>query len=48
LKDAYRLICRENLSTTQALERIRGELQPCPELDHLLRFIESSERGITK
>jgi len=48
LKDAYRIICRENLSTSQALERIRGELQPCPELEHLLHFIESSERGITK
>lgn len=48
MKDACRIICRENLSTTQAIERIRAELQPCPEIEHLIRFIESSERGITK
>lgn len=48
LKDAYRILFREELSTTQALTKIRAELQSCPEIEHLLAFIESSERGITK
>ncbi len=48
LKDAYRILFREELSTSQALVKIRAELQSCPEIEHLLLFIESSERGITK
>jgi UDP-N-acetylglucosamine acyltransferase len=48
LKQAYRLLYRENLSTRQALDRIRAELPMGPELEHLLAFIESSERGIVK
>lgn len=48
LKDAYRMICREELSTSQAMEKIRKELPACPEIEQLIRFVESSERGITK
>lgn len=48
LKEAFRLLCREGLSTTQAVERIRAELTPCKELDGLVKFVEASERGIIK
>jgi UDP-N-acetylglucosamine acyltransferase len=48
LKKAFRILCRDGLSTRQALEKIRAELTPSPELDHLLGFIETSERGIIK
>jgi UDP-N-acetylglucosamine acyltransferase len=48
LKHAYRLVYREDLSTSQALERIRGELTMCPEIEQFVSFIEKSERGITK
>jgi UDP-N-acetylglucosamine acyltransferase len=48
VKDAYKILYRRGLSTTQALEAIKAELQMCPELEHLIRFIESSERGIIK
>ena len=48
LKEAYRILYREDLSTAQALEKIRRELKPCTNLDHLVRFIEASERGIIK
>ena len=48
LKEAYRMLYRENLSTTQAIEKIRGELQMCPEVEHLVRFVEGSTRGIIK
>ncbi len=46
LKRAYRLLFRSNLNTTQALEKIREEVEMCEEVAHLLEFIESSERGI--
>jgi UDP-N-acetylglucosamine acyltransferase len=48
LREAYRILYRRDLSTSQAVAAIRAELDTCPELDHLLRFIEQSERGITK
>jgi UDP-N-acetylglucosamine acyltransferase len=46
LKKAYRLLFRSNLNTTQALEKIREEVEMCEEVAHLVEFIESSERGI--
>jgi len=48
LKHAFRLLYRSDLSTRQALDRIRGELTMCPELEHFIKFIENSERGIIK
>lgn len=48
LKKAYRILCREGLSTRQALEKMRAELAMSPEVEHLLKFIETSERGIVK
>lgn len=48
LKQAFRLLCRENLSTTLALERIAAELETCPELEHLVAFVRASERGVVK
>ena len=48
LKKAYKILYREGLSTRQALERIRAELTLVPELERLLTFIETSQRGIIK
>ena len=48
LHKAFRLLTRSNLNTTQALERIRAEVPPSPELDEFLAFIQSSERGFVK
>lgn len=47
LKQAYKLIFRSRLNVTQAIERIKSEVKPVPEIQHLVDFIESSERGIT-
>lgn len=47
LKRAYRLIFNSTLNVTQALRRARQELPPVPEVEHMLAFIEASERGIT-
>ncbi|MDD4870537.1 MAG: acyl-ACP--UDP-N-acetylglucosamine O-acyltransferase [Kiritimatiellae bacterium] len=48
IKEAYRILYREGLSTSQAVEKIKAELELCPEIMHLLAFIDSSERGIIK
>lgn len=48
LKEAHRIIYRQNLTVTQALETIKAELPSCPELEHLTVFIASSERGIAR
>jgi UDP-N-acetylglucosamine acyltransferase len=48
IKQAYRILYREGLSTRQGVERIRAEISPGPEIEYLLQFIEQSERGITK
>jgi UDP-N-acetylglucosamine acyltransferase len=48
LQTALRLLTRSGLNTTQAMERIRAEVQQTPEIRELLSFIESSERGVAK
>lgn len=48
LKHAYRLLYREALSTTQAIERIRSEIPCGAEVAHLIAFVEASARGIIK
>ncbi len=48
LQTAMRLLTRSGLNTTQAMERISREVPAGPELDELLAFIRSSERGIVK
>jgi len=45
---AYRLLLAAKLNTTQALEVIKTELSGWPEVDYIVEFIESSERGVTK
>jgi len=46
LKKAYKLLFRSKLNMTQAVKRVREEAEMCPEVENLLRFIETSERGI--
>ncbi|ODT01172.1 MAG: acyl-[acyl-carrier-protein]--UDP-N-acetylglucosamine O-acyltransferase [Gemmatimonadetes bacterium SCN 70-22] len=46
LKRAYRLFFRSELNVSQAMERARSELQPMAEVDHFLRFLEDSGRGV--
>lgn len=46
LKRAYRLFFQSTMNVRQALERARMELQPFPEVQRFLAFIEESERGV--
>lgn len=48
LKLAHRLLYRSGLGTRDALARIEAEVQQTPEVQHLLQFVRSSERGIVK
>jgi UDP-N-acetylglucosamine acyltransferase len=48
LQTAFRLLTRAKLNTTQAIERIQAEVAPCAEVDQLIEFIRSSERGVLK
>jgi UDP-N-acetylglucosamine acyltransferase len=48
LQTALRLLTRSQLNTSQAIERILAEVPPCSEVDELIEFIRSSERGIVK
>jgi UDP-N-acetylglucosamine acyltransferase len=48
ISKAFRLLLAARLNTTQALEAIKRELSGWPEIDYLVEFIETSERGVTK
>jgi UDP-N-acetylglucosamine acyltransferase len=48
LQTSFRLLTRAKLNTTQAIERIRAEVPACAEVDELLEFIRTSERGVVK
>jgi UDP-N-acetylglucosamine acyltransferase len=48
LQKAYRLLVKSRLNTSQALERIASEVSGQPDVEELVRFIETSERGFIK
>ena len=48
LKAAFRLLFQSGLNTSHALERIAAEIEPTPELQHLVEFVKTSQRGIVK
>ena len=48
LKKAYRIIFRIGLTLTQALERVKAEVDQVPEVVNFIEFIQSSSRGITR
>jgi UDP-N-acetylglucosamine acyltransferase len=49
LEQAYRLLLRSKLNTSQAIEKMRGTLAHSEDVQTLIRFIESvADRGLTK
>ncbi len=48
LRQAFKILLREGLTTPNALARIEKELPALPEIQHLVQFVRTSERGITK
>ena len=48
MKTAYKILFREGLTIPNALAKIEKELPLSPEMKHLIQFVRSSERGISK
>ena len=48
LRKLYRIFFRTNYLVGEALERIRAECRPIPEIEVFCHFVERSERGITR
>ncbi|UCB52134.1 MAG: acyl-ACP--UDP-N-acetylglucosamine O-acyltransferase [Candidatus Zixiibacteriota bacterium] len=48
LDQAFRILFKSRLNTSQAVEKIKSELEPIPEVQTILDFIAKSERGIVK
>jgi UDP-N-acetylglucosamine acyltransferase len=48
LRQAYKILFREGLTIPNALVKIEQELPKLPEVLHLLNFVRTSERGISK
>ena len=47
LKDCYRILYRDGLNRTQALEKIKAEIEPIDEVRRLVKFYEDHrERGV--
>lgn len=52
IKDAYRILYRQGLNTTQAIEKIKTDClidgKMPTEIEHLLKFIDSAKKGISR
>ncbi len=48
LHHAYRVLLASKLNTSQALEKLKSETDIGEDVEMLIRFIESSERGVIK
>jgi UDP-N-acetylglucosamine acyltransferase len=46
LKRAYELLFLSDLNQKEAVDRVRQEYPQVPEVQHLLKFLETSERGL--
>jgi UDP-N-acetylglucosamine acyltransferase len=48
LHHAYKVLLASKLNTSQALEKLRSETDRGEDVEMLMRFIESSQRGVIK
>lgn len=48
IKEAYRILYRSKLSLREAVKQMRSSLSSLPEIEHLIEFVETSERGIVR
>jgi len=48
LKDAYRIIFRSNLLLDAALKKAQNEIENIPEVNHFIKFITESTRGVCR
>jgi UDP-N-acetylglucosamine acyltransferase len=48
LRQAYKILFRDGLTIPNALARIEKAVPPLAEIQHLVKFVRASERGISK
>jgi UDP-N-acetylglucosamine acyltransferase len=48
IKEAYRILYRQDAPVAQALDKIEAEVEQTPEIRHLIEFCRASEKGITR
>ena len=48
IEQAFRLLLRSKMNTTQAVEQMRASLNGSVDVEELVRFIETAERGVIK
>lgn len=48
LHKSFRLLTSGSRNTSQAIEEIQAEVAPCPEVDELIEFIRTAQRGFVK
>jgi len=48
LKKTYKIVFRSSLRLVDAVEKIKRDVEPCPEVEHFIRFISTSERGVCR
>lgn len=48
LKKAYKILFRSGMNTSQAIKKIEEEIQLIDEIQYLINFIRTSDRGICK
>lgn len=48
IKEAYKVLFRSKLGLNEALAKLRAEYDGHSEIDHLLRFMNSSQRGVAR
>ena len=48
LRQAFKIIFKEKLTISNALEKIEQELPPIDEVKRLVEFVRTSERGVCK
>jgi len=48
LKKAYRIVFQSKLRTKEALEKVRQEVEPTPEIEKFVSFIAHSARGVCR
>jgi UDP-N-acetylglucosamine acyltransferase len=48
LKDAYRILFRENMSLVEAISKVEAEVPPTDEVKNLTQFMSTGERGFAQ
>ena len=46
LRQAHKILFRQKVNLTEAIKQVRKEIPASTELDHLIKFLETTERGI--